>query len=817
MAYKCASTTGAWSAAGTWDSVPNTPTIHASTNITISTTNLFTATFTAPNLVDAVNGCLLYIVAPGTAGHNITVTLQDNTVDTGATATLSYTNIKANSWVYFRFAAPYVFASLAAGRYRFKVVSSASGSHTGAADSGGANLAYLCTTDATGVPAATDYAFITSQNLGAAITVTMDGTQQIGNGADITFSTSGRSIGLAVNILYNGILKWDTAASATLTSLGTVAIFDGGELQRGTVATPYPAAFKATLTFNENAATNAPYGIGVLPGGKLTDQGVAKSSTSLWKTTYVSGTGVAASPFVVTDAVDWTVGDEIAVCAYSANATNYQETEYRFIITKNSPTSYVLSTTAGGAEAALTYTHTAGAQVLNVERNVLTNTTNTAQPCFVAILELTTYANIQCKWARYETIGASRVVASQGFMFSTGNTAGFVDYCVAYRPLYRGFGWNGSKAVATHTGLIVCRQNSASSTGAFDFPNNTGNKNFIDCYSIGNNRSGWYLLGASNCTWTRCHSIANNTAGSGVAAGWWMSAFNNCVTTDCEVHCNRIQGVEAASGSGSVHNNMLVGTKGTNAIDITCFTEGYVNTVFVNSNFGSATFVSNYLNMASGSRVKFQTLNDVTNEHRWYAPEGVGSSTGAGLPDTTVRTAGTLNQRFAAEDSIIGLQWEFLVLARPSTFVSIAGFIYDNAAFVADLAATATVDLYLPGSTSPDATQVMTNTTNANSSDAVFALAAFYGGTVPLYATVRITVKTATVAAYAYLADIFNGTNDITNLKTWYGGQPSSIMFEQLGDAAAVWAVLTSTLTTAGTTGKKLKDDLTLAQFIGLK
>jgi hypothetical protein len=56
--------------------------------------------------------------------------------------------------------------------------------------------------------------------------------------------------------------------------------------------------------------------------------------------------------------------------------------------------------------------------------------------------------------------------------------------------------------------------------------------------------------------------------------------------------------------------------------------------------------------------------------------------------------------------------------------------------------------------------------------------------------------------------DILNGTNSIIGLDAWLDGKPSPIMFEQLGDAAAVWAVLDSTLTTAGTTGKDLVDVL---------
>jgi len=79
------------------------------------------------------------------------------------------------------------------------------------------------------------------------------------------------------------------------------------------------------------------------------------------------------------------------------------------------------------------------------------------------------------------------------------------------------------------------------------------------------------------------------------------------------------------------------------------------------------------------------------------------------------------------------------------------------------------------------------------------------------------TDKTFTSAAYLYVADISNGTNTITALKPWSDGLPSPVMFEQLGDAAAVWQVLTASLTTTGTTGKQLTKLLTTGKFLGLK
>lgn len=813
MAYKVASATGNWSTAGTWDSVPNTPTIHASTNITISTSNLFTVGFTAPNLVDAVNGVLLYIVGPGTAGHNITVTLQDNTVDTGATATLSFTNIKANSWVYFRFAAPYTFASLAAGRYRFKVVSSGSGSHTGAADSGGANLAYLCTTNATGVPAATDYAFITSQNLGAAITVTMDGSQSIGNGADTAAptTTSGRSIGHAVGILYNGVLKWDTAASATLTSLGNVVVYNGGELQMGTVATPYPAANLARLLFNQNGTTTN-YGLTQLPSGKLTMQGAAKSSTSLWKTHYSSGAGTAASPLITSEAVDWSVGDEIQKAPGTNNAANYSEGETRYVITKNSATSYVVSASKGGAESAFTNINT-DCWLLNVERNVLVDTTDTTKACYVAIQEILDASLIQIKWARFETLGSTSAGNRSGFTFGNGDSFGNVDYSVIYRSIYMGFNWNGSAATQSHVGLICCQSTSASAIYQFQFQNGPSNKTLTDCFAVNNTRGG-FQMNSSNSTFTRCYAIGCNTANSAVG-GFGVTSVFNTTLTDCEIHCCRTRGIYLADCAGVTFNNLLCGTKGDNDIDIDILAANFSQIVFNDSNFGSPTFVNGYSGLLNGSRIGFQNLNDTANNNHTYYKYGILRSTGTGLADTTVRTSGSLGVQMAPENATTGMMWEFNILAPASSFVSFIGWFQKNAAFGTDVAR---VELWLPGSTAADATSTLTDVTGAYQAVSVGAT---YSGTANGLATIKIYALTTTASAYLYADDFYNADTStamkIAALDVWYQGLPSSLIVAQGVTGGLVWSELTSGMTASGTIGNFILKLLTLAKFIGLK
>lgn len=794
MAQHAAAATGNWSAGATWNQITNTPTLHASTNLAIDGTGRFTATFTSPGATISCTGVLLYITAVGTGG-TVTVTLQEATIDTLAARTINITSLVANSWVYFRFASPHLMAVITANTYRFKVqVTSPTGTTNAATDSGGTLYCFLATDNRAAVPASTDDVWIVGHNQATAITVTMDGTQTIGSGTDVT-GINRRTIGAGIVINNSGLLTWDIAASATLTCKGNVIVFSGGELRMGTVAVPYPTAYVATLSFNENG-TSVRYGLETHDNGKLTLQGRVITSTSLWKTTYSSGAGTAASPMIVADSVDWTVGDEIIVCAYSSNATNYQESENKFIITKNSATSYVLSDTAGGVEAAFTYTHTAGAYILNVQRNIIIKSTTTTESTYYNNNN-TTAGDVNIDWARFETVGAN--VANKTGLHLAGTLAipFAIDYTVCYRSLFNGIAIIGNNNnTITMTGLIstIATNQAITMVGSL-------NKTFVDCFAVKNTATGFNLNTGGGNTFTRCVAISNNLSGGGGTSSGINVVQSKNTFNSCEAHCNRGRAV-VLQGADVIFNNFLCGTKGTNAIDVSTPNTVYIKTVFNNSTFGSATLVGLYTSMLTGSEIAFHTLNGTANNHVWYTNTGIARSSGAGLVDTTTKTAGNLAVRLAPEDLTIGFVWEFLIALKASSAAQIVGFAQKNAAFGT---AVCTVELFLPGSTTADATYTLDNSTGAWQ---VFVLAASYTGLVGAFATIRITAKTATASAYVYFTDFYNGTNALTGLQAWYNGKPTPVMTDLLGDPASVWAILTSTQSTAGTIGKLVVDNL---------
>lgn len=776
-----------------WETVTNVPTIQGST-VRAFSTGISTPgeAYTAPNLVNAATGVMIYLSVVPSSG-TLTATLQESTVDTAATIVANLSSM-AVGWNYLRYGSPYVFTTLTVGAYRVKFVCSNNTTTYAESVTGGIPATYS-TDNRVGALATTDDLLIAAAVGAGTRTITVTGTPSIGSGLTPNSIATELRNGFGIHIMRGGLLIWDTAASVTATLKGNLMVGRGGEWRIGTVASPYPSGQLAKLVFNENSVSGN-YGIGRVTGGTITLQGTPKSSTSLWKTTLVSGVGTAASPMVLTDAVDWEVNDQIVIPASSDGATNYNETEYRYIKTKNSATSYVLSSTVGGAEAAFTNTHKVGSHIVNIERNIVIETTNTSHAWWFNNVGTDDIVDID--WVRCNTVGSSFAGGARAAFYveNASNSIARVDYSVFYGSQSSGFLLQTSSVVASFTGIVTV--NGSSVNNAFYVNFSTNNKTFNDCFSIDNGGLGIQVNTALNITLNRCIVIACSKTGTGHGFGTnatFKTAFNNC-----ESHCNRLSGFYLGGNNADVTMiSPKMGSLGTNkSADLN--TAAYLTANVYNPLFASATSVGGTTGMQEGSFVNIQRYNQTDNDHRWYTRHGVAQSTGASLADTTVRTSGSLGVKIAPANATTGMVWEFKILARANSAVSISGFIRKNTAFGSSVCR---VELFLPNSTTADATQTMPDTTEVYN---VFGLTANYTGSVDLLATVRITALTATSSAYVYVDDLLNGTNRITALDTWDLGRPSPVMFEQLGDAAAVWAVLTSSLTTSGTTGKMLVD-----------
>lgn len=807
MAYRVTNGAGtSFNTTTNWNEGVNTPSIHASTSITVSAGGVFSATFTAPNTTNACTGVLVPVAARGTAG-NIIATLQENSagfVDVaGATATIAITSLVASTHVFFKFTTPYVFTAVTAGRYRIKLnTSGASGTTSIAADSGGANFAYIAYMDNHVVPTTGDDIHIVSPNQGSSLVMSLDSSPSIGSGGNTAVPLF-RSWQNAIVLSNNGVLSWETGTSRTLTCKGNIFNENGGELRMGAPSAKIAAGVTAKLRWDQNGVTTN-YGYQHQNGAKTILQGADKAFK---KTTLVSGTGTAASPLVTADSVDWSVGDELIFKPMTDSATNYNEVEVRFIITKNSATSYVLSSTSGGAETALVYSHALG-DILNVTRQVVIDTTNIAQAWYADFAETTASTSVDFDGVRLETFGGAGVGKTTIIFSNIAAEVCELDDVVFYRNLGSNVTLNNNNDVRTFTWLMFY-----SSVGAMFSPGSLRNKRFENCYLVSSGNSALAMNATANDTFVNCHFWAcpNTTSGRAIA----MTNSVKCIFDSCKVDASRMDALNWSSAADMTFLDCSFGIDAINQVsDMNMVADQYNTGLFDNCLFGSATLIVGYTGQADGSEIKFNKFNQTTNDHRWYTPYGIARSTGSGLADTNVRTAGTLNVRIAPESSSPGFSWDFQILAQANSAVSIFGFIQKNAAFSTD---DVIVELYLPGLVPGVDTPSDTYTMPDNTSFNVFTLAASHTGSVPLLATVRIKGQTVTASAYLYVADLYNGTNDITNLTTWDKGKPSQIMFEQLGDAAAVWAVLTETFTASGTVGYLVTKLLTVAKFLGLK
>ena len=806
MAYRINNNAGNWDSATLWDTVVNVPTMHATTNITVTGT-LFTAVFTAPNTTNYSTGIAFFVNAVGSAG-TITCTLQEYNgatwVDTAATGAFTVTNLTANSLAYLRWGTAYQYATTTVGYYRVKyVLTGGAGTTRFNANSAGTASAYLASDDRTGALGATDDVFVVGDNT-TSRTVTINNTSASCGSGTWTGTISHRAIGVAVTVGAYGILKSSTAASSTLTSLGSIEIA-GGELNM----TPANRGYLASIIFNENG-TSCNYGLACLNSsiGKLTLQGHTRTS---WMGTYVSGAGTAADPLITT-ALDLAVGDEIHV----APTEGYAQGERKYIKTVNSSTSYVIANSVGGAESALAYTHDAGADIFSVTKNVVIKTDDATEG-FFASFENSTAGNVDIDETRFENVG-STLANKAGIYVGTISTlpSTYIDNSVCYNVLYQGFVFNTNPASGskTYTNLISGFNKSNNVNNAYSLTVSSAVKSLIFtnviAYDFG--RSGINMSGPA-------HTLAGVKAiacSQQIATNFGLvcSTASNLTATNFESYSNRGYGIDLLSITPGNFTNAQLGIKGSNdAGDIFCALDSYNDVLFTDSNFGSASFVVGYLNQTTGSKVNFHNKNDLSMAHFSYTPEGINQCTGTGLADTTEITAGSKTLRLAPESTSPGDTVEFLVYTKANTPIAVYGTALMNAALAGDAGASATVEIWIPGVTSASATTTLTKNTTAN----IWSLSANYTGTVNGFSTVKINAKSTTAGAYLYIDNIFNGTNAITSFDTWHKGQPSPIMFEQLGDAAAVWAVLTSTLTTSGTIGNLVKKLLTVGKFLALK
>jgi hypothetical protein len=790
--------------AGVYDTHLGSATITATTaGLTLA--GITSSGVTAPNLVNKITGVWICISTLPTNAGNITAEIMESGVSKKtATINLADAQLGMN---YFRFATPYQFATLTASAYtcRLKNTVSTSGNVRTAAS----GLWFQFTYDTAGALGASDDLWVGGFNDAGLTTktLTVTGTANtFGSKATTAIGSTTQTMGAALTVGSGGTFKHDTAASCTTTLKGSVWVTAGGVFDIRASATK-----SIVSTFIIDSTANGDQGI-FSATGATGGQLLTTGATYDQYTRYASGTGTAADPLIVSVAWDAGVNDEIVIpgIAYNTN-------QIRFVKTRNSSTSFVLSATAGGAESAITNTPAVGSYIANLTRNSIIKPVTTT---------LGYYINNSSNTAgnfNYTRFEYSDNTSGKALTFSGGSTGGATssfDGIVGYQTSITGgrhwlaFSGTGdpSTSTTTHTGITAYNTAGTNYIGQSGVGfQGTSNKtvNYLLHYNGSSTTTGAMLsLNGSSTGNIINNSHAYGTNGLASASGYAIGIFSSSSNTfnNCTVNACRTNAVYFAVGTGNTFNSCNFGTVATNTVDITSLSSTLNQAVFNNCSFGSATLISNYLNQLDTSSINFQDMDTNTSKHRWYTNKGSWWSSGTGLTDTTVRTASSLALVSKPENASTGSSWTFKIPANPTSAVGVFGYVYRNATFSSG---TLKVELFLPGTlltATPDDTYTFATTTG---SWLPFNINAYYSGSVARYATVRITGVTATAGAYFFIDDLYDaGTgNKVAGLDLWDNGQPSEIMVQSDFSVvpAAVWG-FSNANTQANTMGQDQVD-----------
>lgn len=782
----------------------------AATNTTNATAGITSAGVTAPNLTNKITGCWLFFNSVPAAPNTLTIAVLESAVSK-VSAVINNADMQLG-FNYVRFTTPYQFATLTASAYTVKATTSSSGS--GSLRNATSGFWFELTYDTATSVGSTDDVWVAGfHNSGLTPeTLTISGTSNLwGSGTDKTItSTVNATMGAGITIGNGGTFKWDQTASTTLQLRGSIFVTANGVYDQRASSTKSRVQ---KLIFDCETA-NGNYLL-FSPSSGYGGQMLTTGATYTVSTTYTSGLGTAASPLIVGTTWDADVGDELII----GGGTGYDKNETRYVITRNSGTSFVVSSTPGGTETALVNTHTAGTYMSNLTRNsVITaltttrgywlNNSNTLSPA--SAFDYTRFEYPSC------TSGNGITPATNG------NQATFDGTVFWNSPL----GGRGTLIVLalttarTFTGITMFNQQGSNFSGQSGIQiQGCSNQTFNNCYGYNAPLTalncGFISLTATsvNNTFNNCHCYGANAPNSATGYAVGIFACSGNVFNNCTVDATRTNALELSTGSNNIFNSCNFGTVATNVIDILNIASSLNTATFNSCNFGSATLISGYTSLLDGSLIGFQEFNSSTTGFRWYTPHG------KGVGETSVVRTGVLSLAIDPEDAVNGFTWSFQTPATPGLQVFVPGFFQRSAG----LTGVVTVSLFLPGSTVADSTLVLPTTTGSWQS---FLIDANYPNTgTPLLATITINVK-GTAGNTIYFDDFFNSGNTVTvnnqiaSFEVWFNGQPASIFSLTdvsaipLQTAQAVWSD-TNTYTTLQKGGvlQNASDDAELAAF----
>lgn len=783
------------------------PAVSAS-NANITTTGAFTTTFTAPNTTGKTTGVWFW---PATISRDITVTLQEATVDTACTVQIPQASIKTGSWNYVRFPTPYQWTATTAGRYRFKFAGV--GGMAGAISIAGGTVVYVDTYDSPTTCGAGDDAWIGGHLDAGGLTqidIETRGTSNVcgagGNRRATTGTTNGRIGSIGLNIGNGGRIWCDpTLGDNYLQVKGDVIQQTGGIYDRP--GHPTDLVGQTTKLIIDCAVDIGDYYIASQDGSLFNMKG-GESTTPYAE--YVSGTGTSGSHFTVDRATDWVVGMEIVI------GGEYNHIEKRFIKTVYSSTEFQLSTTAGGAEAALTYTHPAGISVSMITRNSIIEHTDSTRGSYFYNVS-TDSANCDIRWVRYNDMsynygvggfyirpygGAINYDGKASYMVFHGGNANRNGYTsVTNSPngyVDEGIVWYLPPSSTAGSGAITIGSSSLRST----------NQTYRDFVMYGGASQCLILSSAFNNTFEDFKFIGCNTSNNVVGHSLYLINSGSNLFTNLRIDGSRGRAIYANGGSNNIFNDARFGSLIANDVEVYCVSDTLNEMVFNSGTFTASTLVSNHTAMLEGSRIGFHRYQDTDRNHRAYQPNAEIYSSGTGLTYTIADTtfdANSLSMRNAPLNASNYGTFNWYMPQRAGNTIVFLGKLY----FTSDFDGDALVNLYLDGSDTPDDSYTLSG---SHSTWIPFVLSADY--TSGIYdRNARIELKVRGTAGAVHADTFFNSsqaTNPIGSLDLWQDGVPNTYLVSTVASASEISNVVWSDSNTysAGSKGNILASEI---------
>jgi hypothetical protein len=726
-----------------------------------------------------------------------------------ASATINGTDILPG-YCYARFTTPYTFTTTSAGAYAVKITSTLNSGTLASATSG---FWYEVTYDSTSSPASGDDIIMCGWHNGGLTAKQWDitGTSTVFGGG------TGKNLGSSINrtmtaglmVGQGGTVKLDDTADCTVEIKGSIFITRGGTFDKQ--AHPSDIEIVSKLIMDCDVA-NADYGIH-LPPSNYNGSWLSDGMEVEHRAAYASGTGTAADPIVTSAAHGFKVNDELIIPGLT-----YSTNQSRYVISIPSATQLVVSSTLGGAEAAITNTPAVGSWIGQMTRNSIVTSKNTARG-FYLYNNGTSSDDISFNYTRWEyascvsgpnlqftPAGNTESVGVNGMVGYRNSTNGRISWtflgtlaqeindCILYETLGTNYSGQSGLTLQTTSNKTVNR------LLHYALPGSTANCAGLSLTSSATNNiiNDSHFYGAS----------ANNGS-LGYAIG--IIGSHNNTFNDCTINNSRIRALYLTDGFNNKFNNCNFGTIGTNVQDVFVASSSLTTILFNNCSFGSATLLSNYLLSLDGSEFKFHKYQQTAHKHRWYTNRGYAQATGSGLEDTTVKTASSYNIKINPESSS-GFIWEFTVKSIVDQITFLKAYLRKNSTMGTD---DAKVELFMPGTDLTGTADAIYNATDVTDTWQDFVIGEGYSGTENTEAVIRVTATSTTAGAAIYMANFFDSTDA---LNSWFEAKPTKVVAPT--DFTAVAGLLWSypdTGTTSGTMGRRQVDAADNAELASIK